>query len=65
MKKLIKRINYWCTWLFSRKVLEAINTGREYDQVEALVLEMIEKRKEDTTWKTLPKNSKWPGRPRT
>ena len=43
MKKLIKKIRYWCVWLFSRKVLDAINAGLEYDQVEALVLNMIEK----------------------
>ncbi len=43
MKNIIKKIRYWCVWLFSRKVLDAINDGWEYDQVEALVLEMIEK----------------------
>ena len=41
MKNIIKKIRYWCAWLFSAKVLEAINAGAKYEEVEALVLEMI------------------------
>ena len=43
MKNIIKKIRYWCVWLFSREVLEAINSGASYEEVENLVLNMIEK----------------------
>lgn len=43
MKNIIKKIKYWCAWTFSRKVLYAINEGRSYEEVDALVRSMIEK----------------------
>lgn len=59
MKKLIKKIRYWCAWLFSAKVLEAINAGAKYEEVEALVLEMIgEKEKGCTPAKEMQPTSK-------
>lgn len=36
MKKVIKKIKYWCAWLFSRKVLDAINDGRSYEEVDRI-----------------------------
>lgn len=32
----MKRITYIINWLFSKKVLEAINNGLSYDQVERI-----------------------------
>lgn len=44
MKKIIKNIGkkarYWCAWLFSRKVMDAINSGASFDEVEALAREI-------------------------
>lgn len=42
MKNIIKKIRYWYLWTFSRSVLDAINEGRTYEEVEALVLDMLE-----------------------
>ena len=39
MKKLLRKLNEWFTWLTSDKVLEAINNGATYEQVEAIVEE--------------------------
>lgn len=34
--KLLTKINYWLNWLFSPKVLEAINNGATYDEVDRI-----------------------------
>lgn len=39
MKKLWTSVKEWFIWLTSRRVLEAINAGCEYDEVEAIVRE--------------------------
>lgn len=39
MKKLLRKLNEWFTWLTSPKVLDAINNGATYEQVEAIVEE--------------------------
>ena len=39
MKKLLRKLNEWFTGLTSDKVLEAINNGATYEQVEAIVEE--------------------------
>lgn len=36
MKKLIKKFNYWFNWLFSGKVLDAINAGLPYEEVDSI-----------------------------
>lgn len=36
MKKLFKKLGYWFNWLFDRKVLEAINDGCTYDEVDKI-----------------------------
>lgn len=35
--KAIKKIKEWITWLFSADVRNAINEGKSYDEVKALV----------------------------
>lgn len=58
MKKIIYTIRYWRVWLFSRKVLDAINSGAPYEEVEALVLGMIgEKEKGCTPAKDMQPNA--------
>ena len=42
-KKIFKKIKYWWTWLTSKKVQEAINNGAEYEEVEKIVQEEINK----------------------
>jgi hypothetical protein len=37
MKKLFKKVIEWITWLFSRNVLDAINNGATYEEVEQIV----------------------------
>lgn len=49
MQNIIKKIRYWCAWLFSRKVLDAINSGARYEEVEALVLGMIGEKEKGCT----------------
>ncbi len=48
MKKFIKKItfkfNYWFAWLCSKKVLEAINDGRPYEEVDAIARQEADKR---------------------
>lgn len=41
MRKIIQYIIEWFTWLTSPKVLEAINDGATYEQVEAVVEEEL------------------------
>ena len=41
--KIFKKIKEWWIWLTSRKVQEAINNGAEYDEVEMIVQEEINK----------------------
>ena len=42
-KKIYRKIKYWCLWLFSRKVGQAINEGADYCEVEAMIQEMLNK----------------------
>lgn len=39
MKKIIGRFNYWFNWLFSGKVLDSINAGLSYDEVDRIARE--------------------------
>jgi hypothetical protein len=39
MKKLWTKIKEWFVWLTSRRVLEAINAGRTYEEVCEVVRE--------------------------
>lgn len=36
-KKVIKKVIEWITWLFSADVREAINEGKTYEEVKAIV----------------------------
>lgn len=36
MKSIFKKLNYWFNWLFSKKVLDAINEGRTYEEVDEI-----------------------------
>lgn len=36
MKKFFAKLNYWFNWLFSKKVLEAINDGLTYEEVDEI-----------------------------
>lgn len=36
MKRILAKINYWFNWLFSEKVLEAINEGKTYEEVDEI-----------------------------
>ena len=42
MKKLWTKIKEWFVWLTSRRVLEAINAGRTYEEVCEVVREEAE-----------------------
>jgi hypothetical protein len=48
MKKFIEKItfkfNYWFAWLCSKKVLNAINDGLTYDEVDAIARQEATKR---------------------
>lgn len=33
---IIKTIKYWFAWLFSRRVLDAINDGLTYEEVDKI-----------------------------
>lgn len=35
-EKVIGIIKYWYMWTFSKEVLDAINNGAEYDEVERI-----------------------------
>lgn len=37
MKKFIKKIRAELAWIFSKKVLQAINDGASYEEVEQIV----------------------------
>lgn len=43
MKKIINAIKSWLAWTFSREVLNVINSGATYEEVDALVQSLIEK----------------------
>lgn len=43
MKKLLKKINEWFVWLTSKRVLDAINDGLSYDEVDRIVKEEMKK----------------------
>lgn len=43
MKKIFSKIKYWFTWLFSKNVLEAINNGATYEEVDNIVLGELQK----------------------
>lgn len=36
MKGILKKLDYWFNWLFSKKVLDAINDGRTYEEVNEI-----------------------------
>lgn len=36
MKKIFAKLNYWINWLFSKKVLNAINAGLTYEEVDKI-----------------------------
>lgn len=44
MKKIIAKLNYWFAWLYSKKVLNAINDGLTYDEVDAIARQEASKR---------------------
>lgn len=37
--KLVKKFNYWFNWLFSAKVLDAINAGLPFEEVDRIARE--------------------------
>lgn len=41
MKKLIYKIKEWFVWLMSRKVMDAINNGATYEEVEEIVKQEV------------------------
>lgn len=41
MKKLIRKIKEWFVWLTSRKVMDAINNGATYEEVEEIVKQEV------------------------
>lgn len=41
MKKLIRKIKEWFVWLTSRKVMDAINNGATYEEVEMIVKQEV------------------------
>lgn len=41
--KLFKKIKEWFIWLTSKKVQEAVNNGVDYDDVEKIVQEEMQK----------------------
>lgn len=43
MKKLIRKIKEWFVWLTSRKVMDAINNGATYEEVEEIVKQEVHK----------------------
>lgn len=45
MKKIIKKIKIGFTWAFSKKVLQAINDGASYEEVERLVKNIADGRR--------------------
>ena len=34
--KFLKYLEYWLNWLFNPKILEAINNGATYDEVDRI-----------------------------
>lgn len=41
---MFKRIKEWWVWLTSKKVLDAINNGATYDEVEGIVRVEVNKK---------------------
>lgn len=41
MKKMFKKIKEFITWFMSKKVLDAINNGATYEEVEDIVEQEI------------------------
>ena len=41
--KLFKKIKEWLIWLTSRKVQEAMNNGMDYDEIEKIVEEEMQR----------------------
>lgn len=41
--KLFKKIKEWFIWLTSRKVQEAMNNGMDYDEIEKIVEEEMQR----------------------
>lgn len=46
MKKFFAKLNYWFTWLFSRNVLNAINEGQTYEEVDEIARKEAEHEKD-------------------
>lgn len=40
---MFKKIKEWVIWLFSKKVGQAINEGASYEEVQAIVLEEMQR----------------------
>ena len=43
MKKMIQKIKELITWFMSKDVLEAINNGATYEEVEQIVQEEVQR----------------------
>ena len=44
MKKIFRKIREWFVWLTSKRVLDAINSGATYDEVEEIVEQEVHTR---------------------
>lgn len=54
MKNIIKKIKKALVWTCSSKVLDAINSGASYEEVDALVERLTEKKGSAPAKDTLP-----------
>lgn len=43
IKRFLRWLNHEFTWMTSKKVLAAINEGRSYEEIEAIVQEEMKK----------------------
>lgn len=43
MKKVFAKVIEWITWMFSASVREAINEGKTYEEVKAIVESEVRK----------------------
>lgn len=44
MKKIIYKVKRFVTWLMSKKVLDAINNGADYEEVEEIVEQEVSRK---------------------
>lgn len=44
MKKIFRKIREWFVWFTSKRVLDAINSGATYDEVEEIVAQEVHTR---------------------